>query len=318
MDKVFDRRTLIGGLGYGIAGTAAGSASAAPAPGAAVCFAVLGDWGRDTPAQYQVARRLGEAMAANQGRFVLAVGDNFYESGVSSVEDPLWRARFEDVYTHPALQVPWHVALGNHDYGGVPQAQVDYTALSSRWSLPARYYKVEDTYLRAVDVDMFVLDTSPFVDSYRRDTESVLGRNSAAQDPAAQMAWLDRALGASQARMKLVAGHHTIHSGGGVHGDTAEMVAQVKPILLRHGVTAYIGGHDHDLQHIVRDGMSFIQSGGGMEARPVQAIEGTRFCRATPGFAMATVSGDRLDLQFLDHQGTVLYRASIPALAAVA
>jgi acid phosphatase len=318
MDKPFDRRTVMGGLGLGVVGLSAPPALAAPGQGSAVSFAVLGDWGRDTPAQPQVARRMGEAMAASQGRFVLAVGDNFYESGVSSVEDPLWRARFEDIYTHPALQVPWHVALGNHDYGGAPQAQIDYSAHSARWSLPARFYRVDDPSLRAADVDLFVIDTSPFVEHYRHDPESRMGRETATQDPAAQLAWLDRALGASQARMKLVAGHHTIHSGGSAHGDTAELVAQVKPLLIRHSVTAYIAGHDHDLQHIVRDRVSFIQSGGGMEARPVEAIEGTRFCLATPGFAIVTATGDGLDLQFHDDAGAVLYRASIPALAAVA
>jgi acid phosphatase len=103
---------------------------------------------------------------------VLALGDNFYQSGVASVDDPLWKSVYEDVYTHPALNVPWHVALGNHDYRGNPQAQVDYTARHTRWSMPARYYQVADKALKAADVDMFVIDTSPFVEGYRSKPRS--------------------------------------------------------------------------------------------------------------------------------------------------
>jgi len=116
MSRIIDRRAMVGGLAGGALTLAAqpSIAKALQRP-QDFSFTVLGDWGRDTPAQHQVARSLGEAMAEARGAFVLAVGDNFYESGVASVEDPLWRVCFEDVYTHPALQRPWRVALGNHD-----------------------------------------------------------------------------------------------------------------------------------------------------------------------------------------------------------
>jgi hypothetical protein len=32
------------------------------------------------------------------------------------------------------------VALGNHDYRGVPQAQLDYAKTSSRWRMPAAFH----------------------------------------------------------------------------------------------------------------------------------------------------------------------------------
>jgi len=40
-------------------------------------------------------------------------GDNFYENGVDSVDDPLWNTRYCSVYTDPALlDVPWYAILG--------------------------------------------------------------------------------------------------------------------------------------------------------------------------------------------------------------
>lgn len=315
MTTEFDRRTLIGGLALGATSLVLAPEVSA-APRSPLSFVMIGDWGRGTDAQHRVAAEMGRAAAATNARFVLALGDNFYEQGVESVDDPLWKSMFEDVYTHPALQVPWHVVLGNHDYYGNPQAQVDYTAHSPRWRMPQRYFKVADTNLDRADIDMFVIDTAPFIESYRKDPSSRKGRNTSTQDVDAQLAWLDTQLGTARRTWKLVVGHHTIHSGGSQHGDTPELIARLKPVLLRHGVQAYIAGHDHDMQHIVRDGLNIFQCGAGMEARPVKAIEGTRFCIAQPGFGTVTVAGDTLTVEFRDQAGMPLYRTSLKADAA--
>ena len=49
---------------------------------------------------------------------MISVGDNFYEDGVSSVDDSQRRTSFEGVYAVPAVQVPWYSLLGNHAYRG--------------------------------------------------------------------------------------------------------------------------------------------------------------------------------------------------------
>lgn len=106
-------------------------------------------------------------------------------------------------------------------------------------------------------------------------------------------------------------GHHTLRSGGSGHGETAEVVELIEPILLKHGVTAYVNGHDHDLQHIRRGGFDCIGSGAGSEVRPVAAVPGTLFCAATSGFASITCSAEYLGLEFIDFTGASLYRAAI-------
>ncbi|KQM61531.1 MULTISPECIES: metallophosphoesterase [unclassified Sphingomonas] len=314
MTVLLDRRTLLGGFALGAA-----TLSVAPvqARGGKGCtFAVLGDWGRDTPEQHHVAAAMGRTAAAAQSDFVLAIGDNFYSDGVTSIDDPLWQSVFEGVYTHPALQVPWYALLGNHDYRGNPQAQIDYAKRSKRWRMPARYYQVADASLARADTELFAIDTSPFVERYRTN-DGMIGSNTRSQDTAKQLAWLDHALSQSQAKWKIVTGHHPIRSGGSGHGDQPEIIAQVLPILNRYGVQAYIAGHDHDLQHIRRDGIDMIQCGGGMEARPVAAVEGTRFCRAAAGFGMVQIAGDLLSFDLRDERGASLYNASIPVRARV-
>lgn len=303
------RRTVVGGMALAAAAAPfAGLGAATPAGG----FLVVGDWGRDG-AQHQrdVAVAMGKAARDLGSRFVLSVGDNFYESGVQTAHDAQWKSSFEDVYTDAALQVPWYVALGNHDYRGNPQAQVDYAATSPRWKMPSRYYKVSGDAVGLAGVDMFVIDTSPLVHKYREKAEAVIAANVTKQDIYAQLAWLDRELAASTARMKLVVGHHTIRSGGSGHGETPELVEFVQPLLVRHGVQAYINGHDHDLQHIRRDGIDYVSCGAGSEVRPVKAVEGTQFCLAKSGFGVLTPATAGLALDFRDYTGVSVYRALI-------
>lgn len=317
MTILLDRRTLLSGFAVGAAGlTVPPAAAAREKQPKGATFAVLGDWGRDTPEQHHVAAAMGRAAAAARSDFVLAIGDNFYSDGVASVDDPLWQSVFEGVYTHPALQVPWYALLGNHDYRGNPQAQLDYATRSKRWRMPARYYQLADAALVRADADLFAIDTSPFVGRYR-DNDGLIGSNTRSQDTKAQLAWLDHALSQSRAKWKLVTGHHPIRSGGSGHGDQPEIIAQVLPILNRHGVQAYIAGHDHDLQHIRRNGIDMIQCGGGMEARPVSPVEGTRFCRAAAGFGMVQVAGDLLSFDLRDETGKSLYSAAVPVRAVV-
>ena len=93
-------------------------AAAARASEDHLSFLVVGDWGRrGAYNQTAVARAMGACGAVSRPDFVVSVGDNFYEGGLNSLDDPEFAHSFTNVYTHPSLQVPWHAVLGNHDYG---------------------------------------------------------------------------------------------------------------------------------------------------------------------------------------------------------
>ncbi|ESQ85255.1 hypothetical protein AEAC466_05960 [Asticcacaulis sp. AC466] len=309
-DMKTDRRDVLAGLTAAAGLTLSGRALAKDND---LSFLVVGDWGRNgTEHQADVARQMDRAASETNSRFTVSVGDNFYDNGVQSVDDPLWKTSFEDIYTGPNLQTPWYVALGNHDYRGVPQAQLDYARTSPRWKMPSRYYKVSGQDHGFGAADVFVIDTSPLVHAYANKPGKI-GENVKSQDSAAQLAWLDRELGASTARWKIVFGHHTLYSGGSGHGDTPEMIERVLPILQAHKVPVYINGHDHDLQHIRRSGIDIICSGAGSEVRPVKAVEGTKFCAAQSGFTTVTVSEDALTFAFRNYRGETLYRSSVSA-----
>lgn len=53
-------------------------------------------------------QQMAAAAGAKDAQFVMALGDNFYPRGVSSVNDPLWKSVYEDrVGSHPSLNIPW-------------------------------------------------------------------------------------------------------------------------------------------------------------------------------------------------------------------
>ena len=306
------RRELIGTMAATAAlAPASALATSEPRRGDGLAFIAIGDWGRrGEPHQRTVAAQMGLIAQEKGSAFTLALGDNFYSSGVASVSDAHWKESFEDVYSAPSLQTRWYPILGNHDYRGNPQAQIDYSHHSRRWTMPGRYYVVEGGSIGASHVDLFMIDTTPLIASYRSEPAATAKHHVHDQDAQAQYAWLDEALGASSAPWKLVFGHHPIFSGG-QHGDSEDLVRNLLPILERHGVKAYVCGHDHDMQHIERAGLHFVATGCGSTVRPVEPVVGTRFAVSCSGLSFYRVTPDAFDLTFYDWAGSSVYQATI-------
>ena len=174
--------------------------------------------------------------------------------------------------------------------------------------MQARSFKVQETAGDGTRVDVFVLDTTPFLATYR----SIVSRTKVAgQDPAAQLAWLEKELEASSADWKIVVGHHPIHSCG-PHGDSAELVRDVLPILARFHVPVYLSGHEHGLQHLESGGIHFLISGGGSEAARVSPDARTVWAEATGGFLALAASRETLQLRAVNALGAVRHEAAIP------
>jgi acid phosphatase len=278
---------------------------------ACITFAAFGDWGWN--GQYEqthVADALGEIANVAGVGFIVSCGDNFQVDGVRSVTDPLWQENFENIYKNISLQVDWYPVLGNHDYKGNPQAEIDYSKISRRWNMPARYYVVHKEGCRGeTSLDIYMLDTSPFQAMYyENDVHAVKG-----QDTTAQLRWLDSALAASKSRWKICVGHHSLYTGGEHGPELTEMPVRFEPIFSKYHVDAYFSGHDHDLEHITSKNstVNFFVTGNGGEPRPVKKTEGTRFMSSDPGFMLVNVGADTMTVSAINTKAAVLYSATI-------
>ncbi len=271
-------------------------------------FVTIGDWGRGgAEKQREVGQQMGRSAEAIGSRFVISVGDNFYEDGVSGLDDPQWQDSFETIYDAASLQTPWHVILGNHDYRGDVEAQLRYGDTHARWNMPARYFVRTETLPDGAQADLFFIDTSPMIAAYRHSKVRI-----DSQDVPAQLAWLDRALGQSTAPWKIVIGHHPIHTVTGGKRDQKDLIAMLLPILQAHRVPLYINGHDHNLQMIDRDGITFITCGAGSLTSKVKAAGDGQFSSDQHGFMTTALTSDAFSFSFVNEAGTTLYQSTVP------
>ncbi|MGN6645419.1 MAG: purple acid phosphatase family protein [Cytophaga sp.] len=273
-------------------------------------FFVIGDWGRCGDFnQRKVAEQMSKYVDVFDPEFFISTGDNFYDNGVASIDDPLWMSSFENVYTGSNLQRNWFSILGNHDYKGNPQAQIDYSQKSRRWNMPARYYTFTEEIDDTTSIRFIFIDTNPFVQKYHKEKEAYA--DLAMQDTTKQLKWLDEVLASSTEKWKIVIGHHPAYSTGDKHGDTKEIIRILTPRMQKHGIQMYLAGHEHDLQHQQpAGGVDYIVSGAGSETRTTSKNEKTKFAEAVSGFAAFSCTADSLKLYFINYKGDMIYSYS--------
>ncbi len=266
-------------------------------------FEAVGDFGTGAAGERDVAASMSKTAQADSISFVLVVGDNFYESGVESVSDEQWQTTFEKIFDLPGLNVPFYAVLGNHDYRSNPQAQVDYTRISSRWRMPDRYFSIRHAIDDSTDLDVFCLDTNPLAYLSVNEAKSLSDTSTEER----QIHWLEDQLQQSRARWKIVIGHHTLYSGG-EHGDNETLQLLLEPVFVKGGVDFYVCGHDHDLELLkpIR-GVTYIVSGAGAKHRDVRWRENTVFAATNLGFTFFRMSRSEVVVEFLSRTGTIDY-----------
>lgn len=272
-------------------------------------FIIVSDWGRNgVPSQQAVADQMGRTGDSIDPEFIVSCGDNFQINGVASTTDPLWMVNFENVYKSNSLYVDWYPVLGNHDYKGSTQAQIEYSKVSRRWRMTARNYTFTRDINDSVSTRFIFLDTPPLIEDYRTHPEEYPDAN--AQDINEELKWLKSVLEKSTEQWILVFGHHPIYSASKKHGNTEEMIEKVKPLLEEYNAQFYFCGHDHDMQHLhEKEGkVEYIVTGTGSEIRPNSSNEMTRFSISEPGFTIVSLKADTLIVCFTGIKGNIIYK----------
>ena len=253
-------------------------------PNQAVRVVAFGDFGTGSSAQKALAGTLAAYHATRRFDLGITLGDNFYSVGMESPADPRWQTQWEDMYS--PLGIPFYAALGNHDWGhpDSPAAEMLYSARTSTWRMPASYYT-----FTAGPVQFFALDTQTVAPSER------------------QRRWLEDELSRSQARWKVVYGHHPVFSGGN-YEDRPDLIAKLLPIL-KDRADVYICGHDHNLQAIRPEGnvRFYIAGGGGASLYELRPYERSVFASSSNGFAVIDADATQLTVSLVDGTGKTLH-----------
>ncbi|HEY0076250.1 MAG TPA: tartrate-resistant acid phosphatase type 5 family protein [Abditibacteriaceae bacterium] len=310
-------------------------------------FMVMGDWGKPlskeqphlpTAGQKQVAEAMARYAEVHKMfspvQFVVLTGDNFYEGGVTGVDDIQWKTKFENVYDPKRLPMPFIAVLGNHDWRTNPSAQIAYAGVNgarlvdpgigwrkrsapprpyiapgTRWQMDGFYYKRTYPLPTRSEFDTLIAPTTPLTDFFFIDTD--LWNYGLTKLADAQLKWLEAELKNSKATWQIVVAHHPLFTDG-AHAPDTELVKLreiLLPLFKKYGVDTFLAGHDHNLQHVINPAhpTTFIISGGGAETRPRKTNDFGEAFFSLRGFAGIVITPTELRGELIDDSNKSLH-----------
>ena len=252
-----------------------GSGSAPVLISDAIAFAVIGDNGTGSAAQYDVARQMLKTHATDPFEFVLMMGDNMY--GSQQPRD--FSMKFEMPYG-PLLRmgIPFYAALGNHD----DPDNRHYPKFNMGGS---RYYSVARGPAR-----FFFFDTN-FMDP-------------------AQVKWIEQSLRDAREEWKIAIFHHPIYSDGDRHGPNVALRVVLEPLFIDYGVDVAFSGHEHIYERIKpQKGIPYFIVGSSGQLRKGgltrSAITAASFDQ-DQAFLVASIDGTGLSFRAISRTGAVV------------
>ncbi|GEM_PF-235918 len=300
-----------------------------------VRFAALGDTGTGSEKQYKTGKALAKHCKDKGCDFVLLLGDNFYDVGVSSENDKQFKTKFEDPYKD--VKAPFFVTLGNHDYGGggtggefmKKEHYLKYAKKNPKFVLPKPYWHKQIGH-----VHLFSMDSNAmmFADLFK-------GLD------AAQVKVMKPAIANSKADWKITFAHHPYRSNG-PHGNAGcyegaklftPLLCGTIPVVSGKGVKSafddmicgksdvHFSGHDHSFQWLKKSAstkhcknVELIVAGSGAKYSKLYSkdtgglkVNPWHYQNVTvPGFLWVEIKGNTFYGEFIDMNGKKLYSRS--------
>ena len=274
----------------------------APADGPLYRFGAGGDshFGADTARQPQTMQGiLGYVTRPEHGFHAFFVMGDITEMGMNNEE---WLLAL-DTLAPFSYAVPVRPFLGNHD--GLINGVEHYFAYFYPPGLATplgtqRYYRLD-----AGPVHVLVLEMMWGIDTFTP----------------AQREWFNRQLAAIPSTdWVIVMMHSMVYSSGTVSDglpwyDPPDMIREVAPLLEKYHVDLVLSGHNHHLEFLQQNGVSYAVVGGLgglLDPEAVYRSPASQWYRAgTHGFADVTVYPERLVLCFRDASGQELQTFTI-------
>ena len=274
--------------GGGAERTFEGRFRTAPAAGP-VRFAAIGDFGKTRVGKPWRARgrhfEVASAMAAWRPDLVVMPGDLVYDEGAFEEYAEGFFAPFAPLLRAGVALFP---SLGDHDIK-TRYARPYFAAfpLPQDGEGGGYYYSFDwgDVHFAAIDTVTRAFD---------RDYP--------------QRAWLERDLGRTRKRWKVVFGHTPPFHG---RSKDPELPSSLPALLARAGAQLYVAGHYHLYERIGPvDGVLYVTSGGGGKSlhEPVPSHPLTRTIAARYQYLRATVEGGTCALEAVTPEGETIDR----------
>jgi predicted phosphodiesterase len=243
-------------------------------PGRSFDFAVYGD------SRYyrKVHERICRVILMTSPKYAIHTGD-LVNSGDRDDEWEIHREVTRDL----RARMPLYIVKGNHDIGSKGHFEKEL-------GRPKTYYEE-----RIGDIHYFFLDSGD------------------AKLPDEQLAWFESAASASQAPHRVAVLHHpsfTMFESASRNEEAARVRGRLHPLVVKHRMCAVFAGHKHAFHLAVRDGVSYVTTGGGGSNRhklnPSLAQKGDLWKESSYyHFVGCTVDAKRITGQVVGQYGEV-------------
>jgi acid phosphatase type 7 len=261
------------------------SLGGSPPAGALFRFVAYGD----TRTYDDIHREIVKGVLSFQPALVLQTGDLVANGGNANQ----WKT-FDEITGDMRRRIPYYPARGNHDVGTFYEQRVTQPVLSGN----KLYYSFEKENLHFVAID----------------TEDKLAPGSA------QRLWLEDDLAKAQAAGRFIVPffHKAIYSIGrhAADPDVKALRDILHPLFQKHGVRLAFLGHDHQYYRTVRNGITYVITGGGGaplygDDHPEFRLQGDVF-ESVNHFCVADVYPDRVAVTAYRRDLTQLDQFAVP------
>jgi 3',5'-cyclic AMP phosphodiesterase CpdA len=248
-------------------------------------FAIIGDSGRGSKEQHEVAAQMAAYRQRFDYKFVLMAGDNIYE-GPATEDD--YRLKFEEPYKLLLdAGVKFYAALGNHD----DTNQVYYKPFNmdghryytfvppvdpiTRWDTRVRFFALDSTYLTG-----------------------------------AQLQWFEREVTESRAEWKIVFLHHPLYTSGRYGLSARGVRLALESAFVDGGVDVVFSGHEHIYERAeLQRGILYFITGGAGSLRPGDVRQSPAIARAYDRdyhFMLAEITDEGVFFQAINRVGVTV------------
>lgn len=243
-------------------------------PGRTFSFAVYGD-SRYYP---KIHARVCQVIQMTSPKYVIHTGDLVNEGD----RDDEWQV-YREVTRDLRAKMPLYIVKGNHDGGTKGHFEKEL-------GRPKNYYEEV-----IGDIHYFFLDSAD------------------AKLPDEQLAWFESAAAASRTPHRVAVLHHppfTMFESAARNEEAVRVRARVHALFVKHRMCAVFAGHKHAFHLAVRDGVSYVTTGGGGSNRhkldPSLAQKGDLWKESSYyHFVGVTVDGKRMTGQVVSQYGEV-------------
>lgn len=212
---------------------------------------VIGDSGFGDP----ITKALVEQLAFHDVDFVIHTGDVVYRGEENDNPVEAFALKYYQPFRPLLARVPVYPAAGNHEYD-----------LPIRWNGLPYYFRAFPRFPEVLGIqqggangrDWYSLQFGR-LEFLFLNTQTFFGVPGAEE----QLQWLEEQLSSGPETNAVLAMHVPPFSQGRHQGDSAWVAANLSQAVENYPVVMTVGGHDHNYQRFLIDGVHHIVSGGG-------------------------------------------------------